>query len=89
MENYPTYPINAIELDGIYMRLGNDLQGPIIMEVNDEPREETRKEPSFHSQTKAKGDNIDITWSSELCNINIKVLVLLDIKDILIHNKIL
>ncbi|XP_059068537.1 uncharacterized protein LOC131859042 [Cryptomeria japonica] len=44
---HPTYLINAVELEGVQLRLGKALQGPTITELNDEPEEDLEKEPPF------------------------------------------
>ena len=43
MANFPTYPINTVELDGVHLRSGKDLKGPTITEFLDEPKEELEK----------------------------------------------
>ena len=45
MANFPSYPINIVELDGVQLRSMKALKGPTIMEVNDELEEAIEKEP--------------------------------------------
>ena len=78
MANFPTYPVNTSELEGVLLRSGKALKGPTITEVPDEPEEELEKEPPFPDQFIHKPELKEPTHSkfdilNELRNVNIKI----------------
>ncbi|XP_057820992.2 uncharacterized protein LOC131033736 [Cryptomeria japonica] len=89
---YPTYPINAVELEGIQLRSRKALQGPTIIEINEELEEEPEKEPPFPNQFLSKPVQKEIIQTefdliNELRNVNMKIPLLQAIKDIPVYNK--
>lgn len=90
---YPTYPVNTVELEGVQLRSGKTLQGPTIIEINEEPEVESEKEPPFPDRLLSKPVQkepmqIEFNLINELHNVNIKIPLLQAIKDILVYNKI-
>lgn len=94
--NYPTYPINAVEIKGVQLRSGKALQGPTIIEIEEEAEEVPIKEPPFsppfpnHLLSKLvskEPTQIEFDLMNELQNVNIKIPLLQAIKDISVYNK--
>ncbi|XP_059073307.1 uncharacterized protein LOC131874087 [Cryptomeria japonica] len=52
--SYPTYSVNTVELEGVQLRSGKALQGPTIIEINEEPKAESEKEPLFPDRLLSK-----------------------------------
>ncbi|XP_057853197.2 uncharacterized protein LOC131063406 [Cryptomeria japonica] len=89
---YPTYPVNTVELEGVELRSRKALQGPTIIEINEEPEVKSEKEPLFPDQLLSKHVQKEPTQTefdliNELRNVNIKIPLLQVIKDILVYNK--
>lgn len=94
MANFPSYPINIVELDGVQLKSRKGLKGPTITEVHDEPEEELAKEPLFPDRFIPKPEPKDPTHSkfdilNELRNVNIKIPLLQALKDIPVYNKMM
>lgn len=92
MDNFHTYPVNIVELDHVHLRSGKALKGPTITKVPVEPKEELEKEPPFpnwfiHKQEPKKPTHLEFNILNELCNVNIKIPLLQELKDILVYNK--
>ena len=92
--NFPSYPINIVELDGVQFRSRKALKGPTITEVNDEPEETIEKEPEPHFPNRfiTKSDPIEpiptgFDLMNELRSVNIKIPLLQALKDVPVYNK--
>ncbi|XP_059070597.1 uncharacterized protein LOC131860231 [Cryptomeria japonica] len=94
--NYPTYPINVVELEGVQLRSRKVLQGPTITEIEEEAEEIPIKEPPFSppfpnrllsKPVSKEPAQIEFDLMNELQNVNIKIPLLQAIKDIPIYNK--
>ncbi len=78
MANFPSYPINTVELDGVQLRSRKALKGHTITKVYDEPKEDIEKEPPFLDQfipwlEPKEPTHLEFDILNELCNINIKI----------------
>ena len=92
MANFPTYPINMIEQDGVYLKFGKALKGPTITEILDEPKEESKKEPPFpdlfiHKPKLKESTHFEFDILNELSNVNIKIPLLQALQDIPVYTK--
>jgi hypothetical protein len=63
MASFPSYPINAVELDGVQLRSGKALKGPTITEIHDEPEEETKNKSLFPNRFIPKPEPKDLMHS--------------------------